>query len=127
MTSSVRTGAIVAVVLAAAAGAQAQPGAAAAPQAQGKIVALNGRVEHTPAPTEQWGPARMFQPLLVAERVRTQDASRASILFIDETQVKLNAGAVLTIREVRSKGGTATTLELSRGEGWFRTKNPGAA
>ncbi|MCA1560844.1 MAG: FecR domain-containing protein [Acidobacteria bacterium] len=66
----------------------------------------------------------MFQPLLVAERVRTLEASRAAILFIDETQVKLNAGAVLTIREVRRAGGGPTALELSRGEGWFRTKNP---
>lgn len=94
------------------------------PTAQGKIVALNGRVEHTPAQQEQWSAARMLQPLLVAERVRTLEASRASILFIDETQVKLNAGAVLTVREIRSGGGAATSLELSRGEGWFRTKNP---
>ena len=99
--------------------AAAQPGSA-----QGKIVALNGRVEHTPAPAEQWNNARMFQPLLVAERVRTMTASRASILFIDETQVKLNADAVLTVREVRRAGGAGTSLELSKGEGWFRTKNP---
>lgn len=92
--------------------------------AQGRIVALNGRVEHTAARQESWGPARMLQPLLVAERVRTLEASRASILFIDETQVKLNAGAVLTVRDVRSAGGAPTTFDLSRGEGWFRTKNP---
>src|SRR5687768_5211617 len=100
----------------------AQPAGSAA--AQGKIVALNGRVEHTVAPAEQWNNARMFQPLLVAERVRTMTASRASILFIDETQVKLNADAVLTVREVRRAGGAGTSLELSKGEGWFRTKNP---
>lgn len=117
MTAGVRTAAAAALVLLVTA-------AAAQGQAQGKIVALNGRVEHTPAPREAWDAAKMFQPLLVAERVRTQEASRASILFIDETQVKLNAGAVLTIREVRSKGGAGTSLELSRGEGWFRTKNP---
>ena len=67
----------------------------------------------------------MPQPLFVAERVRTLDASRAAILFIDETQVKLNAGAVLTVREVaqhrrRPDGARAE----SSGEGWFRTKNP---
>jgi tetratricopeptide (TPR) repeat protein len=94
------------------------------PAEQGRIVALSGRVEHTPAPQEQWSPARMLQPLLVAERVRTFDASRASILLIDETQVKLNAGAVLTIRALREAGASGTTLDLSRGEAWFRTKNP---
>jgi tetratricopeptide (TPR) repeat protein len=118
MTSGLRSAAAAALILLVATAAAAQG------QAQGKIVALNGRVEHTPAPREAWDAAKMFQPLLVAERVRTQEASRASILFIDETQVKLNAGAVLTIREVRSKGGAGTSLELSRGEGWFRTKNP---
>lgn len=66
----------------------------------------------------------MLQPLLVAERVRTLEASRASILFVDETQVKLNAGAILTIRQVRTAGGPASTMELQRGEAWFRTKNP---
>lgn len=97
---------------------------APSPPAQGKVVALNGRVEHTVAVREQWTNARMFQPLLIAERVRTLEASRASVLFIDESQVKLNAGAVLTIKEVRREGGGPTSLELSKGEAWFRTKNP---
>ncbi len=111
------------MLLSVAAAAAAQPAAQSA--AQGRIVALNGRVEHTPAAQEQWGAARVLQPLLTAERVRTLEASRAAILFIDETQVKLNAGAVLTIREVRRGGtGTGTSMDLSRGEAWFRTKNP---
>jgi tetratricopeptide (TPR) repeat protein len=92
--------------------------------AQAKVVALNGRVEHTAAGPDLWTPARLLQPLLVAERVRTLEASRASILFIDETQVKLNAGAVLTIKQVRAGGGPASSMELQRGEAWFRTKNP---
>lgn len=87
-----------------------------APQAQGKVVAVNGRVEHTAAARAQWNPARIFQPLLVAERVRTLEASRAAVLFVDETQVKLNAGAVLTIKEVRRAEGAPTSLELSKGE-----------
>jgi tetratricopeptide (TPR) repeat protein len=98
--------------------------AAAAQSAQGKVVALNGRVDHTIAADERWTPARLLQPLLVAERVRTLEASRASILFIDETQVKLNAGAILTVRQVNTAGGPASSMELQRGEAWFRTKNP---
>lgn len=98
--------------------------APAGPDPQGKVVALSGRVEHTAAVAERWTPARMLQPLLTADRVRTLEASRASILFVDETQVKLNAGAVLTIRQVHSAGGPTSTMELQRGEAWFRTKNP---
>jgi Tfp pilus assembly protein PilF len=111
----------IAIAAAFVAPAAAQP---STPQSQGRIVALNGRVEHTPAQQEQWSTARLAQPLFVAERVRTLEASRASILFVDETQVKLNAGAVLAIRDVRSGTGAPTTMELSRGEAWFRTKNP---
>lgn len=94
------------------------------PAAQGKVVSLNGSVQHTPAQKEIWNPAAVFQPLFVSERVRTLTASRASILFIDETQVKLNAGAVLTVNEVRRGSGAPTTLHLQQGEAWFRTKNP---
>ena len=78
---------------------------------QGKIIAMNGHVEHTAAQREQWNAAVLLQPLLAAERVRTLTASRASILFIDETQVKLNASAVLTVREIRQPGGPGTSIE----------------
>ena len=83
-----------------------------APGAQGKVIALNGRVEHTEAVQERWTAARMLQPLMVAERVRTLEASRASILFIDETQVKLNAEAVLTVRQIQNAAGPASSMEL---------------
>lgn len=94
------------------------------PGAQGKVVAITGTVQHTAAQREVWNPAAVFQPLFISERVRTLTASKAAILFIDESQVKLNAGAVLTVHTVRQAGGATTSLELERGEGWFRTKNP---
>ena len=92
--------------------------------AQGQVVAVQGRVEHTPAKQEAWTPATLKQPLFVQDRVRTQAASRAAILFVDETQVRLNAGAVLTVQEIKRGAGNPTLLDLTKGEGWFRTKNP---
>lgn len=104
----------------------AAPQPAAAP-AQGKIIALHGRVEHAPASAQDaWTGAQAFQSLFVSDRVRTLTASRAAILFVDETQVKLNAQAILTVRAVRQPAGAPTAFELLRGEGWFRTKNPRA-
>jgi tetratricopeptide (TPR) repeat protein len=92
---------------------------------QGKVVAMQGRVEHAPAVrAETWLPAVLQQPLFVDDRVRTLAASRAAILFIDETQVRLNAGAVLTVQSIRRGTGSPTAIDLLRGEGWFRTKNP---
>ena len=79
-------------ILAIAAFATSVHAQAPAPE-QGKILSVNGRVEHTRAQQEQWNAAKVFQPLLTAERVRTLEASRASILFVDESQVKLNANA----------------------------------
>jgi hypothetical protein len=73
---------------------------------------------------DHWNPARLFQPLFVSDRVRTLAASRSAILFIDETQVKLNSGAVLTVQQIKTAAGMSTTLGLLEGEGWFRTKNP---
>ena len=105
------------------AGAQTRPPAAANPQ--GKIVLIQGQVDSAASGgQDQWNRATLFQPLFVSDRVRTLSASRSAILFIDETQVKLNAGAVLTVQQVKTTTGTATTLNLLEGEGWFRTKNP---
>jgi len=101
--------------------AQTRPPAPANPQ--GKIVLIQGHVDSAASGgQDQWSPARLFQPLFVSDRVRTLSASRSAILFIDETQVKLNAGAVLTVQQIKTTSGTATTLNLLEGEGWFRTK-----
>ena len=110
---------LVAVLATASTSAQTGPS-----DAQGTIVAIQGRVEHTPARQETWTPAALQQRLFALERVRTQSASRAAILFVDETQVRLNAGAVLTVQEVKRGTGNPTLLDLTKGEGWFRTKNP---
>jgi tetratricopeptide (TPR) repeat protein len=106
------------------AAAQSQPSPPPA-DAQGKIVLIQGHVDSALASSqERWNPARLLQPLFVSDRVRTLTASRSAILFIDETQVKLNAGAVLTVQQVKTASGPSTILNLIEGEGWFRTKNP---
>src|SRR4029077_20895941 len=103
-------------------------GTAATPagaRAQGKNVFIQGHVDSALAANQQkWDPASLFQSMFISDRVRTLTASRSAILFIDETQVKLNAGAVLTVQQIKSAGGASTTLGLLEGEGWFRTKNP---
>src|SRR3954468_1534170 len=109
-------------------GAQQQPAPTPPPiaaGAQGKIVLIQGHVDSAlAAAQDRWNPAQLFQPLYVSDRVRTPPASRSAILLIDETQVKLNAGAVLTVQQIKTAAGTSTTLNLLEGEGWFRTKNP---
>jgi hypothetical protein len=113
---------VVAVVALATADAGAQT---PAPDPQGKVVAVTGKVEHTAAEREAWNRATVFQPLFVSERVRTLAASKAAILFIDESQVKLNAGAVLTVHTVQRAGGATTSLGLERVT-WFARRNHGS-
>ncbi len=96
----------------------------AAEDAQGKIVSLQGRVERQPASVPSWSLARILQQLFVADKVRVREQSRAAILFVDESQVRLNAGAELTVKSVKEPGGSSSLFELAQGEGWFRTKNP---
>ena len=109
----------------AAASAAAQPASPPSPIPQGTLVSVQGRVEHAAAArTDAWAPATLKQSLFTDDRVRTLAASRAAILFIDETQVRLNAGATLTVQAVKKGAGAPTSLDLLGGEGWFRTKNP---
>ncbi len=115
--------AIVFIVLVPVWGLASPPPVPAAGPAQGRIVSMRGQVEHSPAEqATTWDPARALQPLFTADRVRTHTASRAAILFVDETQVKLNADSLLTVHSVHEEG-VPTRLRLPRGEGWFRTKN----
>jgi tetratricopeptide (TPR) repeat protein/quercetin dioxygenase-like cupin family protein len=93
-------------------------------EAQGRIINLQGRVEYVPAEQEIWGRAKILQDLFVLDRVQTFLKSRAAILFIDETQVRLNANAELTVRELKQEDTRASVFDLIKGEGWFRTKNP---
>jgi tetratricopeptide (TPR) repeat protein len=92
---------------------------------QGKIVAVQGRVEQAQAAHQDvWVPASLQQLLFIDDRVRTFAASRAAVLFVDETQVRLNADATLIVKAVHDGQGAPSVLDLVKGEAWFRTKNP---
>ncbi|HUX21504.1 MAG TPA: TonB-dependent receptor, partial [Spirochaetia bacterium] len=97
---------------------------AMAQEPQGKIISLQGRVERQPAAVPTWSLTRILQQLFTADKVRVLEQSRAAILFADESQIRLNAGAELTVKSVKERGGSSSLFELAQGEGWFRTKNP---
>ncbi len=93
---------------------------------QGKIISFHGQVEHLQALLERWNPARLLQELFVRDRVKTHKNSRAAVLFIDETQVRIREEAELTVHTIRKEEDQSTVFELVKGEGWFRTKNSAA-
>lgn len=95
-----------------------------------KILSIQGQVEVQQSP---WAPAAVNQILRPGAAIRTGMQSRAVILLADETQIKLNSGSELVIKEVRQASNLLTrvvaqaareqsTLGLLKGEAWLRAK-----
>ncbi len=92
--------------------------------ARARLIAARGTVQYLAAASPNWELAVPFQDLYLRDSVRTQDQSRAAVLFFDETQVRLGPNARLTVED-RPEGG-GSVLNLLSGEGWFRTKRADA-
>lgn len=93
------------------------------------LISIQGSVETLPANTKDWIPAEEFQKLFPGDVIRTGELSRAAILFIDHTQIKLNEKTVLEIKDIKmgdvtevSWGRTAKSLfNLVTGEIWIKS------
>lgn len=96
-----------------------QGGLAAAPLAE--IVSLSGKGDYRRSADEPWSAARVQQALENGHTVRTLDASSMSLLFVDQTQIKLGADALFQLRQQDRAG--AAQLELKRGRSWSQTKS----
>jgi len=103
----------------------------------GKLVSLQGQVNIRRSEAAQWEAARVGQPLLAGEAVRTGPASRAAILCNDESQIKLNENTILVLKSVtpsprinleQVKPAAAaepapSIYQILQGEIWLRNKN----
>ena len=93
------------------------------------LISAQGNVEVLPADTKAWIRAQDFQKLYPKDTIRTDTRSRAAILFIDQTQIKLNENTILEIKDIElgaetrvSWGRTAKSLfNLVTGEIWIRS------
>jgi len=99
-------------------------------QVAAKILSIQGQVEVQQSP---WAPAAVNQILKPGAAIRTGPQSRAVVLLADETQIKLNSGSEMVIKEVRQASNLLTrivaqaakdqsTLSLVKGEAWLRSK-----
>jgi tetratricopeptide (TPR) repeat protein len=103
--------------------------------AVGRVVSVRGKVSVRRSTATQWQPARVGQALLAGDAVRTGPASTASILCIDESQIKLNENTVVILKSIApsprlkpvipAKGGPppASRYEVPEGEIWLRNKH----
>ena len=92
----------------------------------GEIVFVAGKAVVRLVPEEGFRPAVSRQELVTEDMVRTAAGGRLSILFRDETQLKLASNTTLVIKEVTASkekaGPLKILLRLESGEVWTRSK-----
>ena len=103
--------------------------------AVGKLVSCQGQVVVRRGGATQWEPAQVDQPLFAGDAVRTGYNSRAAILCIDESQLKLNENTIVVLKSIapsprlqpvtpaKEQPPPASHYEVPEGEIWLRNKH----
>lgn len=103
----------------------------------GKLIYLQGQVEVRRTGLKDWDPARINQDLFAGDTVRTGAISRAAVLCVDESQLKLNENTVVTLKSAAPsprlrlgevspaalQEAAPSLYEVPQGEVWLRNKN----
>jgi ferric-dicitrate binding protein FerR (iron transport regulator) len=76
------------------------PQAVAASPLAGRLVDFQGEVAVAPAGSKSWQPVRVNQELFTGDAIQTGANSRAAILCVDESQLKLNENTLLVLKSV---------------------------
>jgi tetratricopeptide (TPR) repeat protein len=109
---------------------------AGAAEPAGRLIYLEGEVAMRPGGATQWQKAQLRQDLYGGDTVRTGANSRAAILCLDESQIRLNQHTVLTLKSVspspRLRFGeiapaaqaqeAGSLYQVIQGEVWLRNK-----
>ncbi|MCX5887993.1 MAG: FecR family protein, partial [Deltaproteobacteria bacterium] len=66
----------------------------------GKLINLQGSVAVALAGSQVWQPGKLNQDLFVGDAVQTGPDSKAAILCVDESQLKLNENTLLVLNNV---------------------------
>lgn len=109
--------------------------AGAAADVAGRLVFTQGQV-FTSAPNGGWEPAVVGRNLAPGDSVRTGPEARAAILCADETQIRLGANTLITLKEVTGSArlgtgpaspaaaqGRNSLYDMESGEAWLRNNN----
>lgn len=101
----------------------------------GKLVAIQGQVAVQRRGSNQWEACQVGQPLAAGDAVRTGPASRASILCVDESQIRLNENTIVILKSIapsprlqpmtpaKEQPPPASHYEVPQGEIWLRNKH----
>ena len=110
------------VLLALATTAVAAEPPAPKPGQQAKIMSLQNQVEAKPSAAAGWTPAAIDQALFARDRVRTGTASRATILYADQTAHRLNEKSEVEV--VAPEGDKPGLLKVLSGQHYFSSRKP---
>ncbi len=110
--------------------------AMAEPPIVAKVVTAQGEVAVCRGDTNRWEPAQVGQSLFAGDSVRTGGNSRAAILCVDESQIKLNENTIVIMKSISpSPRLTPVTpakekppappshYQVPQGEIWLRNKH----
>jgi Flp pilus assembly protein TadD len=97
-------------------------GADAARRSLARITSLQNQVETRPAGAAAWSPSALNQDLAASDRVRTGPASRAAILYSDQTLHRLNEKSEVEI--VSPSGDKPGLLRILSGQHYFTSRTP---
>jgi len=103
----------------------------------GKLVLVQGEVAVRSSGETGWVPARLNQDLFTGDLVRTGALSRAAILAVDESQIKLNENTLFLLKSAAPSprlrmpeaqpaalaGPPHSSYEVPQGEVWLRNSN----
>ncbi len=101
----------------------------------GKLIALQGQVTVRHGNEPAWEPAQVGQSLGAGDSVRTGPSSSASILCVDESQIKLNENTVVILKSIapsarlqsvapaKDQPPPSSRYEVPEGEIWLRNKH----
>jgi len=100
----------------------AVPPPAPKPGQQARVMSLQNQVDAKPSAAAGWSPATIDQPLFANDRVRTGAASRATILYADQTAHRLNEKSEVEV--VAPDGDKPGLLKVLSGQHYFSSRKP---
>ena len=91
------------------------------PQAAAKVVHVQGQVEQRPPDAQAWQILKVSTGLALRSGVRTGAQSRAALLLLDNTQLRLNQNTEIEIKALGTERSAATELLVNIGRVWTQT------
>ncbi len=89
-----------------------------------RAVSVQGTVEARRAQAATWQPVKLNDTFCPGDKIRVQERSRANLALLDQSVLRLNAGAEITIEAVKDQ--RTSVVDLVRGAAHFFSRGPGS-